>query len=191
VSLPRPTGNPRGGWISSWLDGSGAPTHVLGGVHALPLSSANAGVGIGAGPAWSTSPVLGSRFPGPMHKRRNGRQVSRRLARFVPWEARCRDPAVVYQQPPVVHRTQFGDRRRSLPRTRRGYRHRGRPVSTPECVSGCRLAVERFALGPAGRPLGDSGTGHPLGGGCVGRGPDEVGMLTVTWRCRAWWRAGS
>ena len=32
-------------------------------------------------------------------------------------------------------------------------------------VSGCRLAVKRCALGPAGRPSGDSGTEHPLGGG--------------------------
>jgi hypothetical protein len=41
-------------------------------------------------------------------------------------------------------------------------------VSTPVAFggltgrfSGCRLAVKRWALGPAG----DSGSGHPLGGG--------------------------
>jgi hypothetical protein len=34
--------------------------------------------------------------------------------------------------------------------------------------SGRRLAVKRWALGPAGRPSGDSGAGHPLGGGYVG-----------------------
>ena len=37
--------------------------------------------------------------------------------------------------------------------------------------SGWRLAVKRFALGPAGRPSGDSGAGHPLGsspGCCAG-----------------------
>ena len=54
-------------------------------------------------------------------------------------------------------------------------RIRGRPVSTPECNSGCRLAVKRVALGPAGRPLGDGGAGIPLGGGCVGRGPTRWG----------------
>ena len=43
--------------------------------------------------------------------------------------------------------------------------HCRRPVSTSVCDSGCRLAVKRFAVGPAGRPSGDSGTGHPLGGG--------------------------
>jgi len=39
-----------------------------------------------------------------------------------------------------------------------------RPVSTSERVSGCRLAIKRFALGPAGRPLGDGGAEHPPGG---------------------------
>ena len=43
-----------------------------------------------------------------------------------------------------------------------------RPVSTSECDSGCRLAVKRFALGPAGRHSGDGVAEHPLGGGCVG-----------------------
>ena len=33
-------------------------------------------------------------------------------------------------------------------------RVRGRPVSTSECVSGCRLAVKRCALGPVGPPFG-------------------------------------
>ena len=41
--------------------------------------------------------------------------------------------------------------------------------------SGCRLAVERVALGPAGGPLGDGGAGHPLGGGCVGPGARRGG----------------
>jgi len=40
-----------------------------------------------------------------------------------------------------------------------------RPVSSAERDSGCRLAVKRCALGPAGRPSGDSGTEHPPGGG--------------------------
>jgi hypothetical protein len=50
--------------------------------------------------------------------------------------------------------------------------HEGRrPVSTPSVFggsggtfSGCRLAVKRGALGPVGRPSGDGGAGHPLGG---------------------------
>jgi transposase len=46
-----------------------------------------------------------------------------------------------------------------------------RPVSTSFRVSGCRLAVKRFALGPAGRRFGDSGAEHPLGGSEVGAGP--------------------
>jgi hypothetical protein len=41
--------------------------------------------------------------------------------------------------------------------------------------SGCRLAVKRCALGPAGRPLGDCGAGHPLGGGEVGPGARWAG----------------
>jgi transposase len=45
-----------------------------------------------------------------------------------------------------------------------------RPVSTPRRVSGCRLAVKRCALGPAGRRLGDGGAEHPLGGSEVGPG---------------------
>src|ERR1039458_8917778 len=45
-----------------------------------------------------------------------------------------------------------------------------RPVSTPDRNSGCRLAVKRFALGFAGRPVGDGSVGHPLGGGEVGPG---------------------
>src|ERR1035437_1567774 len=45
-----------------------------------------------------------------------------------------------------------------------------RPVSTPERNSGCRLAVKRFALGFAGRPVGDGSVGHPLGGSEVGPG---------------------
>ena len=48
-------------------------------------------------------------------------------------------------------------------------------TSTPECDSGCRLAVKRFALGPVGRPLGDGGAGHPLGGGGVGPGARRGG----------------
>ena len=50
-----------------------------------------------------------------------------------------------------------------------------RPVSTPRRVSGCRLAVKRFALGPAGRRFGDGGAGHPLGGSEVGAGPRRAG----------------
>ena len=46
-----------------------------------------------------------------------------------------------------------------------------RPVSTPWRDSGCRLAVKRFALGPAGRHFGDGVAGHPLGRGEVGAGP--------------------
>jgi hypothetical protein len=46
-----------------------------------------------------------------------------------------------------------------------------RPVSTSERDSGCRLAVKRFALGPAGRDFGDGVAGHPLGGSEVGAGP--------------------
>jgi transposase len=46
-----------------------------------------------------------------------------------------------------------------------------RSVSTPRRVSsGCRLAVKRFALGPAGRRAGDGGAEHPLGGSEVGPG---------------------
>src|SRR5690242_19178513 len=45
-----------------------------------------------------------------------------------------------------------------------------RPVSTVECGSGCRIAVKRCALGPAGRPWGDSGAGHLLSGNDVGPG---------------------
>ena len=45
-----------------------------------------------------------------------------------------------------------------------------RPVSTPRRVSGCRLTVKRFALGPAGRRAGDGGAEHPLGGSEVGPG---------------------
>ncbi len=41
--------------------------------------------------------------------------------------------------------------------------------------SGWRLAVKRCALGPAGRPWGDSGAGHPLGGGEVEQGARWVG----------------
>ena len=48
-------------------------------------------------------------------------------------------------------------------------------MSTPECGSGCRLAVKRFALGPAGRRFGDGGAEHPLGGSEVGQGPDGRG----------------
>jgi hypothetical protein len=49
-----------------------------------------------------------------------------------------------------------------------------RPVSSPQRVSGCRLAVKRFALGPSGRPMGDGAAEHPLGGGCVGPGYPTV-----------------
>src|SRR6516165_955244 len=57
-----------------------------------------------------------------------------------------------------------------------------RPVSTPLAFggstrrfSGRRLAVKRWALGPAGRPSGDSGAGRPLGGGYVGHGARRGG----------------
>ena len=50
-----------------------------------------------------------------------------------------------------------------------------RPVSTSERVSGCRLAVKRFALGPLGRPVGDGGAGHPVGGSEVGPGARRGG----------------
>ena len=40
-------------------------------------------------------------------------------------ETRRREPAVVYQQPPVVPSAQFGDRWRSRAFSRRGYRNRG------------------------------------------------------------------
>jgi hypothetical protein len=57
-----------------------------------------------------------------------------------------------------------------------------RPVSTPLAFgassgrfSGRRLAVKRWALGPAGRPSGDSGAGHPLAGGYVGHGARRGG----------------
>jgi hypothetical protein len=46
-----------------------------------------------------------------------------------------------------------------------------RPVSTPGCLSGCRFAVKRFALGPSGRRFGDGGADDPLGCGEVGAGP--------------------
>ena len=49
-----------------------------------------------------------------------------------------------------------------------------RPVQ-PRRVSGCRLAVKRFALGPASHRFGDGGTSHPLGGGEVGAGPRRAG----------------
>ena len=49
-----------------------------------------------------------------------------------------------------------------------------RPVSTPGRGSGCRLAVKRCALGPAGRPVGDGGAEHPLGGGQVEPGARSV-----------------
>ncbi|MGZ4331904.1 MAG: hypothetical protein ACXVXL_28375, partial [Solirubrobacteraceae bacterium] len=52
------------------------------------------------------------------------------------------------------------------PREREGRR----PVSTSERNSGCRLAVKRCALGPAGRWFGDGGAEHPLGGSDVGHG---------------------
>jgi hypothetical protein len=55
----------------------------------------------------------------------------------------------------------------------------GRPVSTSERGSGCRLAVKRFAFGPAGRRFGDGGGEHLLGGSGVGAGPDGSGMVTV------------
>ncbi len=42
-----------------------------------------------------------------------------------------------------------------------------RPVSTLGRGSRYRLAVKRCALGPSGRPVGDGGAGHPLGGGEV------------------------
>lgn len=42
-------------------------------------------------------------------------------------------------------------------------------------TSGCRLAVKRCALGPAGRPVGDCCAGHPLGGGEVGPGARRSG----------------
>ena len=87
-------------WISSRSDGSGAPTHVLGDV------------------------------PRATHKRRNGRQISPRLGRLVRREARRRNSAVVYQQPVGVRRRQFGDRPRSLPHTRRGYRNRGKGAAS-------------------------------------------------------------
>ena len=47
-------------------------------------------------------------------------------------EARRREPAVVCQKPPVVRSGQFGDGRRSRPRTRRGYRNRGKGIARPE-----------------------------------------------------------
>jgi hypothetical protein len=50
-----------------------------------------------------------------------------------------------------------------------------RPVSTFSGDSGCRLAVKRFALGPAGRRFGDGGAEHPLGGGEVGHGARRGG----------------
>lgn len=50
-----------------------------------------------------------------------------------------------------------------------------RPVSTLQCGSACRLAVKRFALVPAGRPLGDGGAGYPLGRGQVDARPRLVG----------------
>jgi hypothetical protein len=85
-------------------------------------------------------------------------------------EARRCESAVACQQPSVVSSPQLRDRRGSRPRSRRDCRNRGRPVSTLERVSGCRLAVKRCALGPFGRPLGDGGAGHPLGGSCGARG---------------------
>src|SRR5207248_8846995 len=50
-----------------------------------------------------------------------------------------------------------------------------RPVSTLSGDSGCRLAVKRFALGPAGRRFGDGGAEHPLGGSEVGHGARRGG----------------
>ena len=57
-----------------------------------------------------------------------------------------------------------------------------RPVSSPAAfggssgrLSGWWLAVERCALGPAGRPSGDSGAGHPLGRNEVGHGARRRG----------------
>ena len=67
-------------------------------------------------------------------------------------------------------------------RTRSQKPYRRRPVSTPLAFgassgrfSGRRLAVKRWALGPAGRPSGDSGAGHPLAGGYVGHGARRGG----------------
>ena len=62
--------------------------------------------------------------------------------------------------------------RRRVAGARRVVRRR---VSTPDRDSGCRLAVKRFALGPLGRPAGDGGVEHPLGGGCVGPGAPRSG----------------
>src|ERR1700760_926108 len=66
-----------------------------------------------------------------------------------------------------------GDSPRLQPwRTRSLTPDQRRPVSTPAAfggssrrLSGCPLAVKRSALGPAGRPSGACGAGHPLGGG--------------------------
>jgi hypothetical protein len=68
-------------------------------------------------------------------------------------------------------------------------------VSTSECGSGCRLAVKRFALGPAGRHVDDGFAEHPLGGSEVGAGPRRRGddrllgvdhvLLAVQNGCRA------
>ena len=61
----------------------------------------------------------------------------------------------------------------------------------PSCVGGCRLAVKRFALVASRRPAGDSGAGHPLGGGQVQAGPGLVGDDDRDVLCRLRWRAES
>src|SRR3954452_5613612 len=65
-----------------------------------------------------------------------------------------------------------------------------RPVSTSQRGSGCRLVVKRCALGPAGRPVGDGGAEHPLGGGQVGPGARRGGVVTVVWAWAPRWRGG-
>ncbi len=50
------------------------------------------------------------------------------------------------------------------------------PVSTPPRRDiTCRLAVKRFALGPASRRFGAGGASHPLGGSEVGAGAPTCG----------------
>jgi hypothetical protein len=55
-----------------------------------------------------------------------------RCCEIVRGEARRSEPAVGWQRPPVVRGAQLGDRGRSPPRGRRGYRNRGKGIARPE-----------------------------------------------------------
>ena len=95
----------------------------------------------------------------------------------------------------MVSRGTASPRRRVLARasTDPANRRADDPREQTSCVnplgssSGWRLAVKRCALGPAGRPSGDSGAGHPLGGGEVGPGArrsrDRHHDMAVAGRC--------